>query len=156
MAEKPTDGNNGAPSAGRASRAQAENDLDLRTVSRQRRYQLAINDPEPVGEPSAIWRGFSQVATVGIFVLLLIAALELGRPPLLPTVSAVVIGMILGPLSSRALRPAASCLRSGAGAQGIRAAIEARTAISAGGVSGDADASLAGLTCVAHAFMWST
>ena len=104
MAETRNDGGSSAPSAGPTRGAQTESDVDLRTVSRRRRYQLAINDPDPVGELSAIWRGFSQLATVGIFVLLLIAALELGRPLLLPTVSAVVIGMILGPLSSRALR----------------------------------------------------
>ena len=103
MAEKRTNGGSGDPS-GSARGAQTESNVDLRTASRQRRYQLAINDPDPVGQPSIVWRGVSQVATVGIFVILLIAALELGRPLLLPTVSAVVIGMILGPLSSRAAR----------------------------------------------------
>jgi predicted PurR-regulated permease PerM len=51
-----------------------------------------------------VWRVGAQAATVGIFVILLIAALNLARPILLPTASAFVIAMMLGPLSARAAR----------------------------------------------------
>jgi predicted PurR-regulated permease PerM len=44
------------------------------------------------------------VATIGIFLILLIAALEFARPLLLPVVSAFVVTMMLGPLSARADR----------------------------------------------------
>jgi predicted PurR-regulated permease PerM len=51
-----------------------------------------------------IWRYAAQAATIGIFVIMLIAALSLARPILLPTASAFVIAMMLGPLSTRADR----------------------------------------------------
>ena len=69
-----------------------------------RRAVLGVNDPQPVAEVSRVWRTTSQVATIGIFVILLIAALEFARPLLLPVVSAFVVTMMLGPLSSRADR----------------------------------------------------
>jgi predicted PurR-regulated permease PerM len=65
---------------------------------------LGINDPQPVAEVSRVWRTTSQVATIGIFFILLIAALDLARPLLLPVVSAFVVTMMLGPLSARAER----------------------------------------------------
>lgn len=71
---------------------------------RPQRSPLTLNDPEPVAEVSRVWRTTSQVATIGIFVILLIAALEFARPLLLPVVSAFVVTMMLGPLSSRAGR----------------------------------------------------
>ncbi len=69
-----------------------------------RRAGLGFNDLKPVTEVSRVWRTTSQVATIGIFVILLIAALEFARPLLLPVVSAFVVTMMLGPLSSRADR----------------------------------------------------
>lgn len=44
----------------------------------------------------------ARVATIGIFVLLLIGCLDLGRTILLPTVTAIVFGVMLGPLAVRA------------------------------------------------------
>lgn len=73
-------------------------------VQRRPRAVLGVNDPQPVAEVSRVWRTTSQVATIGIFVILLIAALEFARPLLLPVVSAFVVTMMLGPLSSRADR----------------------------------------------------
>lgn len=51
-----------------------------------------------------VWRYAAQAATIGIFVIMLIAALSLARPILLPTASAFVIAMMLGPLLARADR----------------------------------------------------
>lgn len=68
------------------------------------RAVLGVNDPQPVAEVSRVWRTASQVATIGIFLILLIAALEFARPLLLPLVSAFVVTMMLGPLSARAER----------------------------------------------------
>ncbi|HEY4141768.1 MAG TPA: AI-2E family transporter [Pseudolabrys sp.] len=69
-----------------------------------RRTGLGVNDPQPLTEVSRVWRTTSQVATIGIFLILLIAALEFARPLLLPVVSAFVVTMMLGPLSARADR----------------------------------------------------
>jgi predicted PurR-regulated permease PerM len=65
---------------------------------------LAINDPSPVAAVGSLWRTAAQAATIGIFVILLIAGLEFARPIFLPGVSAFVVTMMLGPLSTRAER----------------------------------------------------
>jgi predicted PurR-regulated permease PerM len=71
----------------------------------QRRPQvLAINDPQSVAAASGLWRTAAQAATIGIFVILLTAALYFARPVLLPAASAFVITMMLSPLSSLAER----------------------------------------------------
>lgn len=76
----------------------------VRKPHRAQRSALAISDPLPVPAVSGVWRTATQAATIGIFVILLIAALTLARPLLLPAVSAFVVTMMLGPLSSRAER----------------------------------------------------
>ena len=66
----------------------------------QRRHQvLAIGDAKPVAAVSGVWRSASQAATIGIFVILAIAALYFARPVLLPAASAFVVAMMLSPLS---------------------------------------------------------
>jgi predicted PurR-regulated permease PerM len=50
------------------------------------------------------WRAAAQAATIGIFLIMFLAALEFGRPILLPIISAMIVGLMLGPLSSRAAR----------------------------------------------------
>ncbi|HEX5211610.1 MAG TPA: AI-2E family transporter [Pseudolabrys sp.] len=67
-----------------------------------RRHVLAVTDPQPVADVSQLWRTAAQAATIGIFVILLIAALYFGRPVLLPTACAFVITILLTPLSARA------------------------------------------------------
>lgn len=71
---------------------------------RGERPLLDVDDPKPVAAVSNIWRAVAQAATIGIFVLLLIGALDMARPLLLPVASAFVLTMMLGPLSSRANR----------------------------------------------------
>jgi predicted PurR-regulated permease PerM len=78
--------------------------LDVIRSPRRQRLPLTIEDPKPVAEVSRLWRTTAQAATIGIFVILLVAALELARPVLLPVASAFVVTMMLGPLSSRAER----------------------------------------------------
>jgi predicted PurR-regulated permease PerM len=46
----------------------------------------------------------AHAAVIGIFVLALIAALELARPVLIPAVSALIVTLTLGPLAARADR----------------------------------------------------
>jgi predicted PurR-regulated permease PerM len=78
--------------------------IDAARHTRRVRTALGITDPQPVAEVSRLWRTTSQVATIGIFIIILIAALEFARPLLLPLVSAFVVTMMLGPLSARAQR----------------------------------------------------
>lgn len=84
--------------------------------------------PQPVGllrrtkpddasvppDPVALWRLAAQAATIGIFVLLFIAFLDLARPFLLPVTAAAVGATLLHPLTRYARRwgipPALSAL----------------------------------------------
>jgi len=50
------------------------------------------------------WKTLARVATVGIFFLLFCTFIDLARTILLPVVSAMVIGLMLGPLSALAAR----------------------------------------------------
>jgi predicted PurR-regulated permease PerM len=66
-------------------------------------------EPEPEQEQTLAqrvvsWRATSQSAIIGIFLIMFVAALELARPVLLPLVSAFIVGLMLGPLTSRAAR----------------------------------------------------
>ena len=78
--------------------------LDVIRASRRHRFGLNINDPQPVAGVSGVWRTSAQAATIGIFIILFIVALDQARPILLPAVSAFVVTMMLGPLSERAVR----------------------------------------------------
>ena len=78
--------------------------LDDIRAARHQASPLTINDPRPVAEVSQVWRTAAQSATIGIFIILLIAALDQARPILLPAASAFVVTMMLGPLSARAGR----------------------------------------------------
>jgi predicted PurR-regulated permease PerM len=50
------------------------------------------------------WTGTARAATIGIFLLLLTAALDLARPLVLPLVSALVFALMFGPLQVAAER----------------------------------------------------
>jgi predicted PurR-regulated permease PerM len=64
----------------------------------------ALDQPLPEVVGVRVWRGAVQASTIGIFVILFLAALYLARPVLLPATSAFVVTMMLGPVSSRADR----------------------------------------------------
>ncbi len=70
-------------------------------VSGGRRFGLSASDPQPVTEVARVWRTAAQSATIGMFVIMLVIALSLARPLLLPVASAFVVTMMLGPLSAR-------------------------------------------------------
>ena len=57
--------------------------------------------PRSIAGNGAFWRVPAQVATVGIFVLLFGAFLDLARLVLLPVTAAFVIGTMLGPVADR-------------------------------------------------------
>jgi predicted PurR-regulated permease PerM len=69
-------------------------------ASGERRLGVALEELTPVGN-AAFRRAAGQTATIGIFVLLLIGALWFARPMLLPATTAIVIGLMLGPLSAQ-------------------------------------------------------
>ncbi len=78
--------------------------MDYRHSEIGQRHVLAVTDPQPVADVSRIWRTAAQAATIGIFVILFVAALDLARPIVLPVVSAFVVTIMLTPLSARADR----------------------------------------------------
>jgi predicted PurR-regulated permease PerM len=63
-----------------------------------------VKEPEPPESTDDIWLPAAQVATVGIFVLLFVAALYMCRPVLLPVVAAMVVGTTLAPIVKGAAR----------------------------------------------------
>jgi len=73
-------------------------------ASRGRRFPLVITDPRPVTKVETIWRTAAQAATIGIFVIALGAAVDYSRPILLPIISAFMLAIMLGPLTSLAGR----------------------------------------------------
>jgi predicted PurR-regulated permease PerM len=75
----------------------------IRSV-RASRFPLVITDPQPVSKVDPLWLMGAQAATIGIFFILFVAALEYARPLLLPITSAFVLGMMLGPLSTYATK----------------------------------------------------
>lgn len=77
---------------------------ESRTASEPQTAVLKITDPHPLERRIVAWRSAAQFAAIGIFLILLIAALELARPVLVPVTAAIVIGMMLGPLSSFAAK----------------------------------------------------
>jgi predicted PurR-regulated permease PerM len=76
--------------------------LDFLRARREKRYALVISDPQPLKSAEHVWRAASQMATVGIFLLLAVTALYFSRPILFPILAAVVVGLTLAPLTRRA------------------------------------------------------
>src|SRR5919206_1401519 len=76
--------------------------------ARERTQVLNVNDKEQKEEAGEglgdVWAAASQVATVGMFIILLGACLYLCRPILLPTAAALVIGTTLAPIVKSGLR----------------------------------------------------
>lgn len=77
---------------------------EVTRAGRDQEFRLGVTDPSPLPGVASLWRATAQVATIGMFLIFLVAALYFARPILLPATTAVVIGLMLGPLSSRADR----------------------------------------------------
>jgi predicted PurR-regulated permease PerM len=75
--------------------------LDVRRI---REVPAKDEDEKPSRLGAIPWRRAAQAATIGIFFLLFCVVLELARAVLLPVVSAIVIGLMLGPLVGLASR----------------------------------------------------
>jgi predicted PurR-regulated permease PerM len=62
-------------------------------------------EPAPsTDDAEAFWRSVNRAATIGIFLLAALAALQFSRALLLPVTLAVVIGMMLAPIVDAAVR----------------------------------------------------
>jgi predicted PurR-regulated permease PerM len=72
--------------------------VELLRAQREKRDALIINDPQPFSSIAELWDAAAQLATVGIFVLLLVTCLYFCRPILLPVLAAVLIGTTFAPL----------------------------------------------------------
>jgi predicted PurR-regulated permease PerM len=75
-----------------------EGSVELLRARREKRHPLIINDPQPLASVGDVWGSVSQLALIGIFVLLLGVALYLARPILLPIIAALLIAMTFGPI----------------------------------------------------------
>src|ERR1700674_2675284 len=69
-----------------------------------RRFALRIKDASPVASRGEFWRTASQAAAIGVFLILFLAALNLGRSLLLPVALAIFRGMLRAPLTARESR----------------------------------------------------
>lgn len=78
--------------------------MEQRVIKIERPPILAVTNAQPVVAVSPIWRTAAQAATIGIFVVLFLAALSLARSILLPVAAAFVITMMLSPLTEVAGR----------------------------------------------------
>jgi predicted PurR-regulated permease PerM len=75
--------------------------VELRRARSERRHTLIVNDPndpQPLASVDDVWGSVSQLALIGIFILLLGAGLYFARPILLPTTAALLIAMTFGPV----------------------------------------------------------
>src|SRR5437764_3544349 len=69
---------------------------------------MTVRDKEYLESIEDIWTPAAQMATVGIFILLLGACLYVARSILVPVVAAMVVGTTLAPLVKAAARYRAS------------------------------------------------
>ena len=81
---------------------QKENNLEFLRAQRDKHFALLVHDPQPVEEVAGIWTSAAQMATIGIFVLLLLACLYFSRGLLLPVMAAAIISTALSPLMKKA------------------------------------------------------
>jgi predicted PurR-regulated permease PerM len=63
------------------------------------REQLDLTDPRPLTTTSMFWRQAAHLGTIGIFIIMCGAVLDIARPVIMPIVAAAVFGTMLGPLA---------------------------------------------------------
>ena len=78
--------------------------MEFPRARREQDDAFSVKNPEPVESVEDNWTPAAQVATVGIFVLLLGICLFFCRPLLLPVAAALVIGTTLAPIVKGAAR----------------------------------------------------
>jgi predicted PurR-regulated permease PerM len=72
---------------------------EARPPGARSREQLDLTDPRPSMTPDMLWRQAAQLATIGMFLLMFGAFLDIARPVVMPIVAAAVFGTMLGPLA---------------------------------------------------------
>ncbi len=91
--------------------------MDFLFGRREKKYQLAINDPKPVERVDDAMAWSAQVSIIGLFVLSLGMTLYLAKAILLPVFAAIVVGTTMTPLvrglSRRGVAPVISALMIG-------------------------------------------
>jgi predicted PurR-regulated permease PerM len=76
--------------------------VEFLRAQQEKRGALVINDPQPFASIADFLDSAAQMATVGIFVLLLVTCLYFCRPILLPVLAAVLIGTTFAPIIKHA------------------------------------------------------
>lgn len=72
--------------------------MELLRARREKRHALIINDPQPLTSAADVWGSASQLALIGIFVLLMGAVFYVARPILMPILAALVVAMTFAPI----------------------------------------------------------
>ena len=80
--------------------------MELFRARREQDNAFSVKDAQPPESRDDVWAPAAQIATVGIFVLLLVVCLFFSRPLLLPVTAALVIGTTLAPIVKAAARSA--------------------------------------------------
>jgi predicted PurR-regulated permease PerM len=84
--------------------AAKEGTVEFLRAQREKRTALVISDPQPFAHNADLWGAAAPMATVGIFALLLIGCLSVGRAIVLPVTAAVLIGTTFAPVIRGAQR----------------------------------------------------
>jgi len=78
--------------------------VELLRAQQEKADALIIRDPKPCTSVAEVWGSSAQMATVGIFLLLVVSCFYFGRPILLPVLAAVLIGTTFSPILKFASR----------------------------------------------------
>ena len=76
--------------------------VQLQRASGDKRSALTISDADPAESGGDIWRTAADAATIGIFLLVLFAALYFCRNLLVPILTAIIVGTTLAPIVKQA------------------------------------------------------
>jgi predicted PurR-regulated permease PerM len=78
--------------------------VELLRAQQEKRDALIIRDPQPCTSVADVWGSSAQMATVGIFLMLVVSCFYFGRPILLPVLAAILIGTTFSPFLKFASR----------------------------------------------------
>jgi predicted PurR-regulated permease PerM len=76
--------------------------VEFLRAQQEKRDALIIRDPQPFASAADIWGSSAQMATIGIFVLLLVTCLHFCRAFLFPVLAAILIGTTFAPIIKHA------------------------------------------------------
>lgn len=73
--------------------------MEFVRARREKRFVPVINDAQPLASVQDVWGNVAELATVGIFLLILITALHFAQAILLPVAAAALIAMTFAPVA---------------------------------------------------------